>query len=209
MVIGVSGKMGSGKNEVANMLSYLLFINPNGTYRGYEFQKKLYEAYIRNGIYSQAKFKFPNIHSFAENLKKCTSICTGIDYHLLEDRAIKESEIDWLGLTHRQLLQWFGEAIRRQINENFWILSMFSTYSDSNFWIISDVRYKNEAEAIREKGGFLIRLLRLESQSNTHISETDLDDYPNFDVLILNDSSLESLFEKVKELVKKHKWENS
>lgn len=203
MIIGVSGKIGSGKNEVANMLSYLLFINPDGTYQKYEFQKKLYEAYLNNKLYDQAEYKFPNIHSFAENLKKCTSICTGIDYHLLEDRAIKASEIDWLGLTHRQLLQSFGEAIRSQINENFWILSMFSTYTDSKFWIVSDVRYKNEAEAIRERGGFLIRLLRSGNQSDTHSSETDLDDYPNFDILIANDSSLEVLFDRVKEVIKK------
>lgn len=198
MLIGVSGKIGSGKNEVADMLSFLHFVNPDGTFEQFQKQQWLRNQYIENGAYAQADLKLPGIHSFACNLKRCVADCTGIDYHDLEKRSQKSTIIPWLNISYRQLLQSLGEAVRGQINENFWVHSMLATYEDSDFWIVSDVRYKNEAEELLSRKAVLIRVNREGLETDTHISETDLDNFEKFDFVLDNDSDLEGLFIKCK-----------
>tara|TARA_R110002020_G_scaffold380110_1_gene591298 strand:+ start:38 stop:904 length:867 start_codon:yes stop_codon:yes gene_type:complete len=73
-------------------------------------------------------------------------------------------------------------------------------------WIITDVRFPNEAQAIKDRGGIVIRVNRLEVDKFTtnfpqtlHPSETALDDY-EFDHVIDNNGSIEDLVEKVKQL---------
>lgn len=200
MIVGVSGKIGSGKNEVADMISYLHFINPDGTYEEFEKQQWLRNKYLEHKAYDQADLKLPGIHSFACNLKKCAAACTGIDYHDLEKRSQKSTIIPWLDISFRKLLQSLGEAVRCQINENFWVLSMLADYQDSDFWIVSDVRYKNEADELLSRGALLIRINRTTDSSDVHQSEVDLDSYDKFSYIIENDGSLEDLYNKVKEI---------
>lgn len=200
MIVGVSGKIGSGKNEVADMISYLHFINPDGTYEEFEKQQWLRNKYLEHKAYDQADSKLPGIHSFACNLKKCAAACTGIDYHDLEKRSQKSTIIPWLDISFRKLLQSLGEAARCQINKNFWVLSMLADYQDSDFWIVSDVRYKNEADELLSRGALLIRINRTTDSSDVHQSEVDLDSYDKFSYIIENDGSLEDLYNKVKEI---------
>lgn len=200
MLIGVSGKIGSGKNEVADMLSFLHFVNPDGTFEQFQKQQWLRNQYIENGAYAQAYLKLPGIHSFACNLKRCVADCTGIDYHDLEKRSQKSTIIPWLNISYRQLLQSLGEAVRGQINENFWVHSMLATYEDSDFWIVSDVRYRNEADELLSRHALLIRVERPVLSEDTHQSEVDLDSYDKFSFTIENDGTLEDLFNTVKEI---------
>lgn len=89
-------------------------------------------------------------------------------------------------------------------------------------WIISDVRFPNECQAIKDRGGIVVRvdrprhiptgteglyidLDRARTNSeiidySTHESETALDDY-KFDYVIENDSDISSLIEKVREML--------
>jgi len=60
-------------------------------------------------------------------------------------------------------------------------------------WIITDVRFPNEARAIKNKGGIVIRVNRPGvSPINNHPSEVGLDDW-KFDYVINNDSSVDHL----------------
>lgn len=79
-------------------------------------------------------------------------------------------------------------------------------------WIITDVRFPNEADAIRERGGIIIRVNRKhgyntpdgkwkEMPINYHESETALDNY-DFDYVIENDTTIAELKEKVKSIWK-------
>lgn len=77
---------------------------------------------------------------------------------------------------------------------------MLATYQDSDFWIVSDVRYKNEADELLSRGALLIRINRESSNSDTHKSEVDLDSYDKFSYIIENNGSLEDLYNKVKEI---------
>lgn len=68
-------------------------------------------------------------------------------------------------------------------------------------WIITDTRFQNEADAIKRKGGVVVRLERSGIKPiNSHPSETGLDNY-RFDYIIDNSSSLEDLKSKMKNIL--------
>ena len=72
-------------------------------------------------------------------------------------------------------------------------------------WIITDLRFLNEMEAVKKKGGITIRVNRnLEESKDQHESETELDN-SEFDYVVDNNSDIQSLIEKVKEILIKEK----
>lgn len=76
--------------------------------------------------------------------------------------------------------------------------------NNPNNLIISDLRFKTEAEAVKERNGTLIYIYRPNIQPGNHASEKEVIDLLNdrkFDYIVNNDSSLESLFYKLKKIV--------
>lgn len=86
-------------------------------------------------------------------------------------------------------------------------------------FIITDMRFPNEMEAVKKRGGITIRVNRPcdicggsgyhkmscpVSKSGEHYSETALDK-SEFDYIVDNDSDIQSLIEKIKEILKKEK----
>lgn len=67
-------------------------------------------------------------------------------------------------------------------------------------WIITDVRFSNEVEAIQQKGGVVVRIVRDENTSDKHTSEVALNNYGNFDFIIKNDGTIADLIQKIKEI---------
>ena len=67
-------------------------------------------------------------------------------------------------------------------------------------WIITDVRYPNEVEAIRAKGGRVIQIVRDDVESMSHPSENSLNGV-TFDTVVENNGSIEQLFNKAKEIL--------
>jgi hypothetical protein len=81
--------------------------------------------------------------------------------------------------------------------ENFWVdLAMKHVYSAENV-VFSDVRYPNEAQAIKDKGGIMIRITKPNvGPVNDHISDKALDGY-EVDFTIKNSGTLAELSAKV------------
>lgn len=64
-----------------------------------------------------------------------------------------------------------------------------------------DVRFPDEADAIRGAGGRVVRLARGAGAGGTHSSETALDDYPRFDLEVPADATAnDALWEVTKVL---------
>jgi len=185
MVIGISGKIGSGKDAFAD-----LFIEHVIQEYGPIFENK----------------------KFAYNLKKIVSILAGVP---MEDVLSREGKLKYLedwGMTIGEMQQLVGtEAVRNNIHNDAWVLSLFGTYEeDQDYWIVTDVRFKNEAKIIKEKGGILIRLegdplnsKAGDDRNMTHQSEIDLDDYVGFDYVYQNVPPISKLEEFVKIIAKK------
>jgi hypothetical protein len=137
--------------------------------------------------------------------------------HLKSDSMNLATEI----LTPRKLLQIVGtEAGRELVHPNLWVNALMADYkttcntpmticSDTEIktywpqnWIITDVRFENEAKAIKDRQGFLFRVERSSIVStDNHPSETSLDNYMQFTDYIRNDGTVEDLVEEVKSVL--------
>lgn len=137
--------------------------------------------------------------SFAARLKEFAQQLTG---H--QDMFSQEGKTTFLpewGMTAGELLQKLGtDAIRNGLHENAWVLACFAGMKPDGHYIITDCRFPNEADAIRAKGGIVIRVegdpLKQQSdgtRDDNHPSEVALDDYPWFDAIIDNTGTLDQL----------------
>jgi hypothetical protein len=80
----------------------------------------------------------------------------------------------------RPLLQRFGTEVgRNMFGQNFWVDLAMKRVEPGSSVVFADVRFKNEADAIKAAGGIVIRVSRPGfGPANQHLSETDMDDYP-------------------------------
>lgn len=104
----------------------------------------------------------------------------------------------------RQLLQNVGLAARNQFGEDFWVKQALSTVDLFDNVVITDVRFKNEAQQIWDMYGSLWRVDRDGvSAVNNHISEHDLVDW-KFDAYIENNGTVDDLNDRVTQLLLHH-----
>ncbi len=104
----------------------------------------------------------------------------------------------------RKLLQDVGMKGRNN-NPNLWVDQVIDRVQEKQMFIpdiivIDDWRFPNEADRLKELG-FDIYKVRIESsvrgEPSSHISETSLDNYTDFDVYIYNDDTKEKLAESI------------
>ena len=97
----------------------------------------------------------------------------------------------------RRLLQNSGVAARKVFGEGFWVHEAMKTMledprPDMNY-VLTDVRFFNEADMIRANNGQIWRIKRIGVDAvNAHVSESQMDDYP-VDQIFTNNSSIEDL----------------
>ncbi len=101
------------------------------------------------------------------------------------------------------LLQFWGTEFRRkQIAWDYWVdkvRSEIEKYPDEDF-LIPDTRFKNEAGMIKEMGGVVWKIDRVnyvaDDRDPNHASEIDLNDW-KFETEFLNNGTIEELLRKV------------
>ena len=261
-IIGVSGKIGSVKDTVGQIIQYLttsaetLRVNPVYN-QGFEYTLQ----------YSKMKEGFPvhnsdwEIKKFAGKLKQIASILTGATLEQLEDQDFKKQLLgpEWQKVIryksydeltpqqkerasdnhgnkylvaeewtpdYRWLLQTLGtDALRNVVHENVWVNALMADYNglkdfkggsqrvyeDTKYnypnWIITDMRFPNEMDAVKARGGITIRVNRTnrwnKPQDIEHTSETALDNH-NFDFVIDNNGSISDLIDKVRDILTKN-----
>ena len=190
MIIGISGKAGSGKDTAAKMLE-VLYANPDISYE--DFANKRYKNFADIQI----------VH-FADSLKETAQVLFRIGEWETNTQEGKKTTIDWIGKTVRELLQGIGQGLRDAIDSDLWIKILFANTENWSNHIIADVRYPNELDAIKERNGVLLRIDRKDAGAGNHSSETALDNYKEWDVHIENNSSIEDLFEAMRIFTKNY-----
>lgn len=132
---------------------------------------------------------------------------SGIDDACMDDRALKEAVIQALGVSYRQLAQTLGTEWGRNLQSDFWlrIASAYVTdleWAGNTHFVVSDVRFPNEAEWVRSRGGVIWCVRREQAQAvRPHISESGVDSI-KADWTINNNGSLDDLREVVAESLK-------
>jgi hypothetical protein len=149
--------------------------------------------------------------AFADKLKEAARVIFGLNDIQLYG-ALKEKPDAYWNKTPREIMQLLGtECLRKGFADDVWIRALFLCISDYDI-AITDVRFPNEAKAIKERGGIVVRVVRPGVgptprpwwkfwAPKPHASETALDDW-SFDDVLINDGTLEDLERKVKARVR-------
>jgi hypothetical protein len=176
VIVGISGYARSGKDTIADHL-----VN------SYGFSQKSFASDMKKAMY----ILNPIVKSDDISVFRYRQI---VDAYGLDTAKDTIPEI-------RRLLQVFGTEVGRDMfGIDFWVNLVLNNIDSTNT-VISDVRFKNEADAIRKAGGQIWRVNRENVNPITgHISEIDLDDY-NFDVVINNNSGLIDLYSLVDNII--------
>jgi len=114
---------------------------------------------------------------------------TRIPYWVLPDSKAEKSARAPYG-KHPKLLQWWGTEFRRAQDQDYWVNQWKAAINPkANIVLATDMRFFNEAAAIKSVGGFTVRVSRKDqhgtlfidpSRDPLHASETQLDNY-NYD----------------------------
>lgn len=176
MIIGIAGHARHGKDTTADFIV-----------RHFGFQK----------------------HALADVMKEAMRIVFGWeDAHLYGD--LKDVVDPRFGISPRHALQSFGtewaqwqlskyDSFSEVTGRKLWVNSLLSRVSGDV--VISDVRFPHEAEAIRERGGFIIMVRRTGFPVDlSHESEQGVEEIrPDF--VIRNGSTLKVLEEETVEMM--------
>jgi hypothetical protein len=203
MIIGICGFIGSGKDTVADYLVNF-----------HEFRRE----------------------SFASTLKDAVAAVFGWDRTMLEGRTKEAREwreqVDpWWAerllmptLTPRWVLQYWGtEVCRKAFHDDIWIASLENKIRNSkDSVVISDCRFPNEIQAIREAGGTIVWVQRgelpdwydvaVEANKGSNIALNELKMRKihasetawvgtKFDVILDNNGSIDDLYKQAQTLV--------
>ena len=203
LVIGIVGNIGSGKDTIAQYLT---------------------------------QFHDFNQLSFASSLKDAVANVFGWDREQLEGRTQESREwreevdsywskrLSMPTLTPRWVLQhWGTELARKNFHDDIWVASLENKINKADTSIvISDCRFPNEIQAIRDLGGYVIRVQRGElpewyadaelalkgsivginslQTKKIHASEWSWLG-TKYDILINNDGTVDDLYDKVAKFV--------
>ena len=143
----------------------------------------------------------------ADPLYKGLAAMFGLSEADLTDRWMKEQPIDWIGQSPRRLLQTLGtEWGRAVVGEDIWITICLRRAAQNlqagfRVVVVPDVRFENEALAIREAGGIIIQVTRpagcVAGEEMRHSSEGGIDE-SLIDVTVHNSGSMAHLIRAVK-----------
>ena len=164
MIIGLSGYAQSGKDTVAKFLV-----------DNYGFTRVAFADKLRDVAYELNPIVKPGLR-----------LKNAVDEMGWDKAKTRIPEV-------RTVLQNLGVAVRENLGYDTWVNAALNAPAQTEDLIITDVRFINEADAIKERGGKIWRVIRPGVEAvNRHVSETQMDSYP-FDDLIFNDKGIREL----------------
>jgi hypothetical protein len=166
MIIGLTGYAQSGKDSIANILV-----------ENYGYQRVAFADPIRKLLYEMN----PTVKDGGYRLQ---GVVDGYGWEVAKT-AFPEV---------RTLLQTLGVGARKTFGDMFWVQqALRQVHFEGNF-VITDVRYPNEAKAIRKYDGSQIWRIKRTGINpvNTHASETAMDG-EKVDQIFLNNGTLDDL----------------
>jgi len=203
MLVGILGLKGSGKDTIGN---YLI--------ENYNFEKLAYAGALKDAICCIFGWDRTMMEGATE-----------------ESRKWREEEDPYWEFSPREMMQRIGtDLFRKQIKDDIWIKSLKlklekmtqGPFKTTKNVVITDCRFKNEIDVIKEKGGIIILVEReppswikyvedykageiteeeaVQNLQNTGIHESEWRCYlyNDIDYYIKNIGSIEELFNKLK-----------
>jgi len=178
IIIGLGCKRLRGKDTAAKMLTFIL------QERGHDVR----------------------MDAFALTLKDVCRIVFGFTDDQMNTPEGKAAKDPFWGFTPRWALQTVGtEAFRQQIDRNIWVKVLQRRYQQHpQSVVVTDIRFKNEVNMIKDMGGHVIRVDRdipFDDSKDHHASECSLDDFDEWDYVVSNNSTLDFLGLQLRNIV--------
>ena len=177
MIISLTGKKQSGKDTVATIIRTLIYCSIADKELTEENYTSLSQCNVSN---------FEN-KKFAGKLKECAALMLGCSITDMESEEFKETALgkEWWYWTDGKNIIPYGEevpeeyklvmmtpriflqrlatdAVRNNLHPNAWINSTVCDYTPKKIWVVSDTRFHNEIQAIRntDVSSVLIKVVR-------------------------------------------------
>ena len=183
-LIGLTGRAGCGKNTVADFLCET-------------------HGFVQIAL--------------ADPLRDGLKAMLGLTAEQLHRRDLKETPIDWIGKSPRELLQTLGtEWGRELVADDLWLrvaarriarIKAYPPHLHVAGIVVSDIRYENEADWLREQGGQLWLIKRnpnhrhaMEERTASHSSEQHIPTHAG-EPRIYNHGTLDELYDQVAEIL--------
>jgi cytidylate kinase len=221
-IIGISGKIGTGKNYLAQKLK------KEFERMGYSTAECSFAASLKNELNTIINLSRIAVQKELDCYSAVAEISKDLrmpqkDVTLLISIIEKDLKTDFDFDAHsrkksiRRALQILGTEVRRSKDENYWVKSFHRSLPKADYIFVTDVRFPNEADSIIDKNGIVIRLeipaevvaervqgrdgLQYSEEVKQHASETSLDDYEHFDLIVGKDFVVNELVEYIQDKI--------
>ena len=130
---------------------------------------------------------------FSGTLKKMLMQIPDVTEDMIEGSLKEEPQEIFGGRTPREVMQTLGtEWGRDSVYSKIWLDAWERSVRDLTYVVVEDLRYLNEAELIKNRGGKIWRIKRPDYQCIGHISETEMEGI-DADLIISNYGAVEEL----------------
>jgi thymidylate kinase len=175
MIIGLGHRRGVGKNTVAGIMKNH-FEHKGHTVALVSFASKLkeiaYDLYSWGGMQSEAYYE--------------------------QNYAEKEKMLYRLGKSPRTIWIELGNKMR-EIHPETWVKAALTRKADVT--IMTDARYPNELEAIKDAQGLLIKVTNANVKMHDDVADSAAKEFKGWDYYVDNSSSKEKLEQVVENLM--------
>lgn len=167
--IAIHGLAGSGKTTLANIIK---------------------NVYTDQG-------KSVHIQPLAKPLKDLISDLFDIKESFFEDRKLKNTVVEHLGKTPRQLMTYIGTDVFKELNPNIWINKCKRELANlsRDVFIVPDIRFKDEFNSFKKDGFVMVKIKRNGIEKIDHVSEVGLPDN-------IFDHVIENTFDNISDLTR-------
>ena len=162
IIIGFVGKMGSGKSTACEYLA-----------EAFEDVKRVN---MKDGLVREMKERLPNVLDELVGNQNDIEGEWGDGSEWSVERLFQEKPP-----IMRALMQNYGTEVRRGDDPDYWVKQWKNTVdrvaNQERFHVVcDDVRFLNEAKAVKEMGGVIVRIVRTDiTDTGTHQSEIEMD----------------------------------
>ncbi len=184
MIIGIHGFKQSGKDTLAK-----LFVDE------FSFSRVAFADKVKEALHVIFDVPREKLHGSDEDKNSLSKVRWN---HLHGIQPSADSHKEFLSI--RELMQIFATEMCRQVIPGIWY--QYLPLHEHKHVVVSDLRFTNEAQYLKDNKALLIRVTRTGAGPTAHSSESGLaDDW--FDYELINDGSLEDFLQKGRDLMKK------
>lgn len=203
MLIGISGAAGAGKDEFAKVAAEFGFVR-----RAFAdpLKEEVAEFLDKHEVCWEHRHLYGDVKDKEATLRMAYDIRPRSKEFMWFLTDVCDYRDGYLYFTARKLLQYWGTEYRRAENPNYWVDRTLSSLAADGQYVITDMRFPNEMEALQQKQGITVRIMRPAMQriaGSTHASESLMEGHTDWDYVVINNGTLADYHDQCRMLLER------